>query len=62
MFLFCVFSWLVEKYKSVTSMLMRFLSEFSRKFFGLIIGILKNGYSIIGVIGNDSGRLQYYGF
>ena len=41
---------------------MRFLSEFSRKFFGLIIGILKNGYSIIGVIGNDSGRLQYYGF
>ena len=29
MFLFCVFSWLNEKYQSVTSMLIRFSSEIS---------------------------------
>ena len=50
MFLFCVFSWLVEKYKSVTSVLMRFWSEISKMFlsmfFGLIILSLKNVYSI----------------
>ena len=32
MLLYYVFSWLVEKYKSVTSMLMWFWSEFSRMF------------------------------
>ena len=53
MFLFCVFSWLVEKYKNVTSMLMQFWSEISRIFFrmflGLIILRLKNVYSIYSV-------------
>ena len=44
MFLFYVFSWLVEKYKNVTSMLMRFWSKISRMFlcmFLLIILMLK---------------------
>ena len=50
MFLFCVFSWFVEKYKSVTSMLMWLWSEIFRMFLSmfleLIILKLKNGYSI----------------
>ena len=50
MFLFRVFSWLIEKYKSVTSMLMPFWSEISRMFLSmfleLIILRLKNVYSI----------------
>ena len=50
MFLFCVFSWLVENYKSVTSMFMRFWSEISRMFFSMFLGLiilrLKNVYSI----------------
>ena len=50
MFLFCVFSWFVEKYKNVTSILNRFWSEFSRMllfmFMGLIILRFKNVYSI----------------
>ena len=43
------FSWLVEKYKNVTSMLMRFWSKISRMFlcmFLLLILRLKNVYSI----------------
>ena len=50
MFLFYVFSWLVEKYKNVTSMLMRFWSKISRMFlcmFLLFILRLKNVYSIL---------------
>ena len=40
MFLFCVFSWLVEKYKTVTSMLMRLWSEISRKFLSMFWGLI----------------------
>ena len=40
MFLFCVFSWLVEKYKSVTSMFMQFWSEFSRMFLSMFLGLI----------------------
>ena len=40
MFLFCVFSRLVKKYKSVTSMLMRFWSEISRIFSSVFLGLI----------------------
>ena len=40
MFLFCVFSWLVEKYKNVTSMLMRFWSKISRMFLCMFLGLI----------------------
>ena len=40
MFLFCVFSWLVEKYKSVTLMLMRFWSEISRMLLSMHLGLI----------------------
>ena len=39
-FLFCVFSWLVEKYKSVTSMLMRFWSGISWMFLSMFLGLI----------------------
>ena len=40
MFLFCVFSWLIEKYKNVTLMLMRFWSEISRMFLCMFLGLI----------------------
>ena len=40
MFLYYVFSWLVEKYKNVTSMLMRFWSKISRMFLCVFLLII----------------------
>ena len=40
MFLFCVFSWLVEKYKSVTSMLMQFWSKISWMFLSMFLELI----------------------
>ena len=40
MFLFYVFSWLVEKYKNVTLMLMRFSSEISRMFLCMFLWLI----------------------
>ena len=40
MFLFYAFSWLVEKYKNVTTMLKRFWSEISRMFLCMILGLI----------------------
>ena len=70
MFLFYVFSWLVEKFKNVTTMLMRFCSEISWMFlcmfWGLIILRLKNVFSIPCFLGrwtcqlvSDSYRLVW---
>ena len=39
MFLFYVFSWLVEKYKNVTLMLMQFWSEISWMFLFCVFGV-----------------------
>ena len=50
MFLICDYSWLVIKYKIVTSMLMRFWSEISRMFTSMFLELIilrqKNVYSI----------------
>ena len=57
MFLFCVFSWLIEKYENVILMLMRFWSGicgmFLCMFWGVIILRLKNVYSIEWVDGGE---------
>ena len=40
MFLFCVFSWVVEKYENVTLILIWFWSEISRMFLCMFLGLI----------------------
>ena len=62
MFLFYVFSWLIEKYKNVTSKLFRFWPKFSRIFlFCVLVDYFKakkDVYSIHSSEGNTSSSKE----
>ena len=65
MFLFCVFSWLVEKYKNVSLMLMRLWSEISRMFLCMFLGLTilrKKMSTLYGLLVYDlSGNIKISG-